>query len=608
MNNRNSPMNVLKRRIMNVTQYLAGILLYLTVASAWADIYVSPSGKDTNPGTEAAPLCTLARARDLVRPLLQDAKGDLHVWLEGGVYPVTAPILFTAGDSGKYKVIYAAAPGARPIFSSGKLLTGWSLYDASKNIWMAPVSPGDNFRQMYVDGVKAVRARSDGPLGLRTTSTGFAFPAPMSFRRPADLEIVASPHQWQQERLPVAAISGSEVTIQQPCWKIVSHGEYPGYQKPQWLENAFEFLTHPGYWYLDRTAARVYYIPRSGENMADARVEIPTAEQLIVLSGNASAPVENLEFSGIDFRMTNWLRPSSGAGFPLSQANQPEPQKSAWAVKAAVDCTGARDCVFRNCHFYELGGNGVNVLTASQRVRVERCEFHNIAGTAVQIGRGSSVDMALKKDSPDIISECTVADCTIHDTATDYQSGCGIFAGLVRNCTFEHNELFNLPYTGISLGWGWRRTLAFTSGNKIIGNKIHDHMRKLGDGGGIYCNGYEENGLIEGNYVYGQGNVFGAYYLDDGSTNWNVKDNVCKKGHAQEWFLFKGHNNHASDNFTDDARTRDMSDHTIPCTIERTTVVTNGVWPPQAIEIMNTAGPRGVSASVSGPSDSEPRQ
>lgn len=46
-----------------------------------------------------------------------------------------------------------------PIVSGGGRITGWTLFDADKNIYQAPVDAGLDFRQIYVDGARAIRAR-----------------------------------------------------------------------------------------------------------------------------------------------------------------------------------------------------------------------------------------------------------------------------------------------------------------------------------------------------------------------------------------------------------------------------------------------------------------
>ena len=52
-----------------------------------------------------------------------------------------------------------------------------------------------------------------------------------------------------------------------------------------WVENAYELLTQPGQFYLDGTAGSLYYMPRSGEDLATADVELPVLETLVSLSG-----------------------------------------------------------------------------------------------------------------------------------------------------------------------------------------------------------------------------------------------------------------------------------------------------------------------------------
>ncbi len=71
----------------------------------------------------------------------------------------------------------------------------------------------------------------------------------------------------------------------QPCWdnsnKRVEFPDIPGRTvsmvgpghltnggRATYAENAYELLDQPGEWYLDRTAHRVYYLPRKGENLA----------------------------------------------------------------------------------------------------------------------------------------------------------------------------------------------------------------------------------------------------------------------------------------------------------------------------------------------------
>src|SRR5947199_337857 len=119
------------------------------------------NGDGSNRGTLAQPVRSLAKARDLVRPRLASMTADLAVYLRAGIYPISSTVTFSNADSGQngHYVKYLAYPGERPLITGGQPVKGWTLSDASKNIYSA-TGVTTPFRQLYVNGVKAVRARS----------------------------------------------------------------------------------------------------------------------------------------------------------------------------------------------------------------------------------------------------------------------------------------------------------------------------------------------------------------------------------------------------------------------------------------------------------------
>lgn len=158
--------------------FIAGALLF--VSGAWAQIYISPSGDDRNSGAQNSPVRSLERARDLVRTRNQGMTADLTVQLQPGVYRLDHALTFDARDSGTggHNVIYKAT-GEFAVVSGGLRVTGWKLVDRARNLWSAPAPSGlTDTRQLYIDGVRAVRARGRLPVEVTPTPTGYTASSP----------------------------------------------------------------------------------------------------------------------------------------------------------------------------------------------------------------------------------------------------------------------------------------------------------------------------------------------------------------------------------------------------------------------------------------------
>ena len=61
---------------------------------------------------------------------------------------------------------------------------------------------------------------------------------------------------------------------------------------------------------------KIYYWPRSNENLLTATVIAPFSETLVKIQGTIDHPVSNIFFKGISFQHTGWLRPSQQGHVP----------------------------------------------------------------------------------------------------------------------------------------------------------------------------------------------------------------------------------------------------------------------------------------------------
>ena len=89
---------------------------------------------------------------------------------------------------------------------------------------------------------------------------------------------------------------------------------------------------------------------------------------------------------------------------------------------------------------------------------------------------------------------------------------------------------FSAADSSISVGWGWGGSKFLGYGNNIVSfNRMQRVMTKLRDGGGIYVNGWTNpsyRNIMSHNWCDTDEAVFAIYYLDNGSSRWDVFQNV----------------------------------------------------------------------------------
>jgi len=112
-----------------------------------------------------------------------------------------------------------------------------------------------------------------------------------------------------------------------------------------------------------------------------------------------------------------------------------------------------------------------------------------------------------------------------------FHGAVGIWCGLVANTTIEHNEIRDLPYTGVSVGWMWTADPTPCRGNTLHANHIHHIMTILSDGGGIYSLGLQPGSRITNNLIHDvQVNVGRAesngMFLDEGTKELLIENNI----------------------------------------------------------------------------------
>lgn len=571
-------------------------------AEGSAELYASPSGKAKT--CKAKNPCSLEQAQQQVRAYLsgeplngQRAPGDIVVYLRGGTYELDSTLEFDARDSGREgtEVVYRNYQDEVPVLSGGRTVTDWT--PADDGLWVADVGDLDT-RQLFVDGERAVRARSaENPSGFEKTGRGYRAPddSMASWDNVDDIEILSNV-LWKSFRCGVAQVEGRELIMDQPCWdnaNMHTNGGTLAMGAITWIENALELLDEPGEFYLDRSLGRLYYMPRPGEDMATAEVVAPVLETLVEGQGTLDAPLEHVRFQGLTFAHTTWLGPEDPnegyadvqAGFRIVGDNTGKTfRDTQWGgewgrgwekTPSAVSFRAAHDVVFERNTFTRLGSGGLNLEFGSQRNRVVGNAFRDVAGTGVTLG-DIKIEDHHPQDARSVIKDNRITNNFITRIGQEFFGSVGIWSGYTQDTLIAHNELTDLPYTAISSGWGWglfdpggnRWFAAYSQGYtqystpttlrnvRIANNLIHDIENVNEDGGGIYTLSAHPGSSITGNVVRDVGGprYRMGLYLDDGSRYLKIRHNVVYD--ACDVALTKGGDDIITNNFWDALHTQ----------------------------------------------------
>jgi hypothetical protein len=506
-------------------------------------IFVAAGGQDTHPGTQMQPLKTLKKAQEKVRELRSTTTKNITVYLREGDYPLDRTLEFSPQDAGKdnQQVIYRAFGQEQVVLSGGQAIEHWEK--AESGLYKAAVSDR-KFRQLYINGQRAIRARTpnlDQYLQLKNwdvknRTINLNSQDVQSLGDLTNAEMVIQ-RDWNQSRLRVERIQiekdNAIITPQSPERDRAFKQEYPfkDDKQPYHWENSMTFLDAPGEWYLDQAKGEVFYKPRRGETIDNLNAIAPNIETLINIQGSNQEPVKNLAFCGLAFQHTTWLKPNQ-EGYIGTQAGIPFDSDPA---TAAIVATYAHNLLFERNIFKHLGGMGLLLSTGTQNVTVNANVMTDISDNGLSIG----IPIDDTKDPQAQIKNHRISNNYITKIGQDYFGSVGIFASYASGLRIEHNELTELPYTAISVGWGWTDQDNSLRDNLIQYNHIHRVMKMLFDGGAIYTLSKQPGTVIAHNYIQDlvpsswvpegpERQWLSGIYLDQGSSFMRLQNNVIQ--------------------------------------------------------------------------------
>jgi hypothetical protein len=516
-----------------------------------AEFYIAADGSDANEGTRAKPFATLQRAADAIRE-----KGpwqhDVRILVREGVYFLDRAVVFTdkEASSQKYSITVTAYPGSQPVFMGGRHINGWRK--GEKNIWTTELPDVRDgkwwFRQLFLNGRALPRSRFPNQPAMLTIKTvsddvkKFSFESKVPVFSPSvqNPELVVL-HDWSIARGLISGVSSNSVGTKTAMGWIGHEWTTARVGRKACLEHAREFIDVPGEWYLDRTNGILYYQAGANEDPNLEEFIAPRTAELLVLQGSKGASVRNLNFVNLTFAYSSWQLPEIGyCALQAAHYGTKYSVEPTFAMPLAVRLQFAENCSFVKCRFLHLGSSGLGMGAGCCDNRVLGCEFADIGGNGIMIGwRPEAVDPPRMwfendwKDAEEIPRRNLVSNCYVHDCGTEDLGAVGIFEAFAQKSRISHNLLNNLPYTGISIGFRWDVTPTSQRECTVEYNHIHNVMKSLADGGGIYTLGFQPGTVLKGNLIHdvrrsadAGGSPNNGIFLDQGSKGFVIEDNV----------------------------------------------------------------------------------
>jgi hypothetical protein len=411
----------------------------------------------------------------------QDAS-QINFHLETGEYFLTTPITLEPRDS---NIAFVANPGSKPIIHGGRSITGWKV--SGNGAWTAQLDPGWKFEALWVNGRRAVRARTPNKGFFQATGqpdtpiNGLPLAGPASKTliqvdpvycnalgslAPEEIQDVQVQvyHSWDVSRLRLAGVQAADGKLQ------FTGGVRDFFSLEPWqrlrFENYLGAMDETGEWFLEKNGT-LHYMPLPGETLEATRVIAPVAHQWVVFSGKPEAGefVSNVRFEGISFEYQQWLTPARGMHAGQAENGLPSP---------AIEAKGIRNVRFVNCEFAHTMTQAAWLRAGCSDSRFEGCLFQDLGAGGVYVG-----EPGVKSEGPSHTHHISVENCIMRGGGRHFPAGIGVTLFHASDCLIRHCDIGDFYYSAISIGWTWG--YAPTVAGRNLVEYCHLHHLGLGE-------------------------------------------------------------------------------------------------------------------------------
>jgi len=500
---------------------------------------------------------------------------NVEIVLAKGIYRLEKPIELSA-DYSFDSLTIMGEDREETILCGSLLIQGeWKPY--FNNIYYCDVEWGREIDMLYVNGKQYHMARYPKYNENERILQGYAGDC-ISKERASRWSNpqggyfhVMHVHRWGDFHYRLTGKDPEGNVIMEGGWqnnrRIGIHEEF------RYVENIFEELTAEGEWYYHKEEGKLFVIFEKDVSIDGAVAEAVMNDRLIRVTGTEEELVENVKIKDLTFTHTK-----------RTFMNVKEPMlRSDWCIvrDGALYFENTANVVVENCNLINMGSNAVCVNGKNTGFAMRSSLIRDIAGNGICfIGKTDCVrsplfeyherldikelDMIKGPKSDNYPVDCSVEDCLITRTGRVEKQTAAVQVSMSRGVRVSSCSIYDVPRAAINFSEGsW--------GGHIIENcDIFDTVLETGDHGafnswgrdrywglkGIEINSLKEIDMMHLPYLdavdtnYIRNNRIRCDYgwdidLDDGSTNYEIYNNLCLKGgiKLREGFGRKVYNN-----------------------------------------------------------------
>ena len=522
---------------------------YAPVAGDAFVVYVSPDGDNLNNGlTRETAVSSIKQAQVLTRAYVAGGGlSDCVIMVADGEYFLSSEISIAYADVANGNKLFIRAENSGKATVSGSRRVNKSSItevqdDTLGRVWKIPCASSVN--QLYVGDDYAIRARYPDSgehlrlLNWEETSKKIIIDAEdIENFDAADLigSTFVAQVMWGEAYLRIADIEYKDNV----AYAVIANSDVGvfGRSSPQTkerqsyhFENSKAFLSIAGEFFYDADESVIYYLPYAHQTIENTTIRIPYTEELLSIKGGAAYPVSNVYIEGLNFKYTGNAHIDGKVG---NQVNKDDGSNKRFVGTvndgrpySAISLEYAKNITFSGNTFAVMGGGALDFIEGTQNITVSKNLFRSVGGNGILGGAIHYEISMVKTAEASLVKDITIEDNYFTDIAWQEYGGCAVALNYCLNGKISHNTINNTRYSGISVGWGWKRdAYPFLANNEISYNYISGAINLLSDGSAIYLVGCQPNSKVFDNYIE---NIYDSV--------WKFPNDLIENGHAK-WAL-----------------------------------------------------------------------